>query len=66
MLLREITRKIRVDVRRNPSIRFFVSFFVDLTPMEATVAAAAMKMARYNRKLWIGAGVRSAAYSPGC
>ena len=45
MLLREITRKIRVDIRRNPSVRFFVPLFVDLAPMRATEAATAIKRA---------------------
>ena len=42
MLLRETTRKIAVDIRRNPTIRFIVLFFVDLAPMRATEAASAI------------------------
>ena len=42
-MLRETTRKIRVDMRRNPSIRFFVLLFVDLAPVRATEAASAIK-----------------------
>ena len=32
----------KVDIRRNPTIRFIVLFFVDLAPMRATEAASAI------------------------